>query len=159
MKKEFELLRSMWKKSAERSKELIVPKVTAEGITGSLHNDFWAYKVGYGFRTALSISYDQRFKNKKPYMVWTQGANIHFKDGDFIESRCGLKSVQIQSASVAEWDKEKEEMNLGSVVYDSYKKSGTGWKKLASHKHNQMEFLALLISGRVSTVEEVLSEE
>ncbi|MCY7296911.1 hypothetical protein [Alteromonas sp. a30] len=158
MKKEFKLLKSMWEKK-ERQLELIVPKVTTDGITGSLNNGHWAYQVGYAFRSALSISYDERVKLKKPYMVWTQGPNIHFKSGDFIISRCQTKAIQVIAGTGVERDKETNKMDLGSVTYDTFDKTLTGWKKTGTHNHNQMAFLALLISGQALSVEEVLKEE
>lgn len=108
MIKELQHLRSLWKKAnkietgkpyckVSRATTLIVLEVTyyPKEMDGSLNNTNWAYGVPYAFRDALDMEFEQRKKNKKAYMIWTQGPLINFKEGDIIHSQCGKKSVQV----------------------------------------------------------------
>lgn len=144
---EIEHLKSMWGSKVKRKTDLIVPQVTYKDRRGSLHNDSWAFKVTYSFREALDIKYEERRKNKKPYMVWTQGPIISFKEGDLIHSKNGSRSVQVRIASQMGWDTTKEEMYQGNVIYSEYAASGNSVSKPAEHTCTQMEFLQLLING------------
>ena len=142
--KELDHLRSMWGPNIQRSTVLIVPFVTYDNSENSLNNDSWAFKVPYAFRDALDIRYDERKKDKKPYMVWTQGPCLRFKEGDLIHSRNGDRALQIQFASSMGWDVSNNEMYQGSVDYVEYDSSYT---KLGQRVCSQMEFLELLIRG------------
>lgn len=108
---ELEYLRSMWAEQTKRRGELIVRQVTHDGQESSLNNDSWAFKVPYAFRDALDIAYEERKKDKKPYMVWTQGPILRFKEGDLIHSKDGCRAVQVTSALPVVWDPAKKEMN------------------------------------------------
>ena len=137
----------MWGPKVKRKTDLIVPQVTYEDGQGSLNNDSWAFKVTYVFRDALDIKYEERKKNKEPYMVWTQGPILSFKDGDMIHSKDGNRSIQVRFANQMGWDATKEEMSPGSVVYSEYAVSGNSHSKLGEHTCTQMQFLQLLIHG------------
>ncbi len=124
-----------------------MPRVTYDGKEGSLDNESWAFKVTYAFRDALDIKYEERKKDKKPYMVWTQGPLLRFKDGDLIHSKDGCRSVQVQFAQPMGWDSAKNEMYQGSIVYCDYVTRGNSMSKLNDHSCTQMQFLHLLIHG------------
>ena len=145
---ELEHLRSMWAAKIRRTTQLIVPQVTYDGREGSLNNDSWVFKVHFSFRSALDIKFEERKKDKKPYMVWTQGPLLSFKEGDLVHSKDGFRAVQIQSARQMGWDPEKEEMYQGSVDYSDYALSGSSFSKLNEHSCTQMQFLQLLIFGK-----------
>ena len=144
---ELDHLKSMWGSKVKRNTDLIVPKVTYIDGQGSLNNDSWAFKVAYAFRDALDIKYEVRKKNKKSYMVWTQGPNLSFKEGDLIHSKDGSRSVQIRFANQLGWDVTKEEMYPGSVVYSEFSVSGNSTSKPSELTCTQMQFLQLLIHG------------
>lgn len=157
MPNEFELLETMWKPRPNRSTELIVPKVTYENNSGNLHNSHWAFNVGFVFRSALGLRYEQRMKNKKPYMVWTQGPIIDFRAGDLLHIKTGEKSVQVNYALPMGWDVETESMYLGVLNYDVFEKNMSGWAKVRTEKSDQMAFLKLLINGFESSEKTQLS--
>lgn len=147
--KELEQLETLWKHKIRRTTELIISLPEFNNMANSLNNDHWKYIVPYSFLDALDIKYEQRMKNKKPYMVWTQGPILRFKDGDFITSRSKENAVQILSANPMGWDTEKEEMYQGVVSYDVYSILNNGkYKKTRSNMCNQMQFLELLIYGK-----------
>lgn len=143
-----EHLEEIWSGRTNRSTQLIVPHVSYSQNKGSLNNDHWAYNVTYAFREALDIKYEKRTKNKTPYMVWTQGPILNFKEGDFIHSRMGFPSVQVKFANIMGWDPEKGEMYLGSVTFDEYETQSGKFIKVAQRNLNQIEFLTLLIDGK-----------
>jgi hypothetical protein len=145
--KELVYLKSMWAHKVRRKTELIVPEVTYHNNQGSLNNESWAFKVPYAFREALDIKFEQRKKNKKPYMVWTQGPILSFKDGDLIHTKDGKRAVQVQFASQMGWDPITDEMYQGSVVYYEYDTSETSPIKTNEYTCTQMQFLQLLITG------------
>ena len=140
-------LRTMWSSKIKRSTVLIVPTVTYQDGEGSLNNDSWAFKVGYEFRDALDIKYEERKKNKKPYMIWTQGPILSFKEGDMLHSRDEKRTVQVRYANQMGWDEPRAEMHQGSVFYSEYVTSGISITKIGDHTCTQMQFLQLLISG------------
>lgn len=144
---EFEHLTSMWGKKVKRSTRLIVPKVTYSDMSGSLNNDHWVFKVPYAFRDALDIKYEERKKDKKAYMVWTQGPILSFKEGDLITSKDDTRSVQVQSAENMKWATFKNEMCEGSVVYEEYQIIDGKYLKSGRVTCSQMSFLELLIYG------------
>lgn len=144
---ELDLLKSMWGFKAKRKTELIVQRVTYLDGQGSLNNDSWAFKVTYAFRETLDIKYEERKKNKKPYMVWTQGPILSFKEGDLIHSSDGRRFIQVRFANQMGWDTNKEEMYQGSVVYSENAGSGNSIHRASEHTCTQMQFLQLLISG------------
>lgn len=144
---ELEQLKSMWAAKVKRTTNLIVPKVTHDGNDGSLNNDSWAFKVTYAFRDALDIKYEERKKNKKPYMVWTQGPVLSFKEGDLVYSKDSTRAVQVRVANRMGWDSAKGEMYQGSVVYSLFTVSGGPFSKLGERSCTQMQFLQLLIQG------------
>lgn len=160
MIKELEHLCSLWEKSnkqetgepyckVSRAVDLIVPEVTyfPEKMDGSLNNNDWIYNVPFAFRDALDIKFEQRMKNKKPYMVWTQGPLINFTKGDWIHSKCGNKSVQVNFSSGMGWDSSIFQMYNGIVNFDRFEKINGSWVKVSSESLDQMAFLEMLIVG------------
>ena len=147
---ELDRLRSMWAPKIKRSIELIVPKITYRNMKGDLHNYHWAFAVGYAFREALDIKYEQRKKDKKPYMVWTQGAIIAFSEGDTIYSKFGTKLVQVKYSNIMGWDLSQDEMYEGSITYSEYEIKNSKYVKVSGHSCTQMQFLELLIYGKYS---------
>ncbi|UOA08625.1 hypothetical protein [Methylobacter sp. S3L5C] len=142
----FSFLKNMWDPRLKRHLQLIVPSVSYSDMKGDLNNGHWAYSVTYSFRDALDISYDQRMKDKKPYMIWTQGPKIYFKEGDLLSSTKGYPTLQVRSSSPMTWDELKGEMNQGEVTYDIFDDIKYGHyiePKIVS----QMDFLRILIDG------------
>lgn len=144
---ELEHLRSLWAPKIKRTPELIVPRVTYDGREGNLCNDSWSFKVSYEFRDALDINYEERRKDKKPYMVWTQGPLLRFKDGDFLHSKDGGRAAKIRFATPMGWDSTNNEMYQGSVVYLRYSLTGNAFSELDEKSCTQMQFLQMLIYG------------
>lgn len=150
--KELELLRALWKDRAKRSTELIVPSVSgssADNALCSLHNDHWAYLVGYAFREALDIKYEKRMRDKKPYWTWTQGPIISFKNGDLIMSKTGETAVQVSYALPMGWDREIGEMYKGLVTHKLYSVKDNKFTVIGEKSVDQMQFLELLIYGEI----------
>jgi len=145
--KELDLLKSMWAPKVKRKTELIVPKITYSGMHGSLNNGHWKYRVPYAFRDSLDIKYEKRMKDKIPYMVWTQGPILSFKEGDLLTARDGKKSVQVQYANQMGWDTSKNQMHEGSVVYDEFDINNGKCTKIQRITCSQMQFLQILIYG------------
>ncbi|RZF81281.1 hypothetical protein EXT43_12650 [Pseudoalteromonas sp. CO109Y] len=114
---------------------------------GSFNNDSWFYQVPYTFRDALDIKYEQRVKDKKPYMVWTQGPILKFKMGDTFPSKNGISTIQVQYGEQMGWDREKDEMFLGSVVFDLFEHVNNQYFFKQRYQCDQMMFLQLLITG------------
>ena len=146
---EYHLLKSMWKEKVRRSTDLIVPFITYEGMKGSLNNLHWFFDVGYHFRDALNIKYEERKKNKKPYMVWTQGPVISFKDGDLINSKDNTIALQVTYASPMGWDESAGVMYQGNVTYKEYAIKDKAYELIRNKTCNQMEFLKILITGKM----------
>lgn len=144
---ETEHLKSMWAAKIKRKLNLIVPKVTYDESEGSLHNDSWAFKVPYAFRDALDIKFEERIKDKEPYMVWTQGPILNFKEGDMLHSKDGVRAVQILSAAPMGWDSKEAKMNEGAVFYSEYAVAKNSFLKLRDRNCTQMQFLQMLIHG------------
>jgi len=140
----------MWASKIKRKTNLIVPKVSYQGMNGSLNNENWSFKVTYAFRDALDIKYEQRTKDRKPYMLWTQGPILNFKEGDLIISQNCDKSVQVTFASPMGWDSAKNEMYEGSVTYDQYSVKNGEYIKLGEYISTQMNFLQLLIYNKIA---------
>ena len=94
-----EHLESMWASKISR-KTPTIPEVSydTELSVGSLNNDDWFFKVPYAFREALDLKFEERKKNKKGYMVWTQGPILSFKNGDFFTAKNGSTALQVQFA-------------------------------------------------------------
>lgn len=83
-----EHLESMWDSKVKRKVPTIpIVSYDTELSVGSLSNEDWYFKVPYAFREALDLKYEERKKNKKSYMVWTQGPILSFKDGDSFTAR------------------------------------------------------------------------
>jgi len=150
---ELEHLKSMWKKKSDeefkinRTTELIVPKITFSNEKNSLHNENWFYKVPFSYREALDVKYEQRIKNKKSYMVWTQGPILRFKDGDFLTAKNEKNSLQILFSQPMGWDVSKNEMHEGSVTYDYFDIKDGKHVKIKTSTCSQMQFLEMLIYG------------
>ena len=151
---ELEHLKSIWpmkgdgnKTKVKRKTDLIVPCVIYDGKNGSLNNDSWAFKVTFHFREALDIKYEERKKDKKAFMVWTQGPFLSFKEGDMLHSKDGKQAVQVLSADRMSWDSKKAKMYEGAVVYTSLLKSDGSFTRLDKQTCTQMQFLKLLIRG------------
>lgn len=146
-------LKSLWERNkVNRSESLIVPRVTHTRNAGSLNNSDWAYKVGYAFRDALDIKFEQRTKNKISNMVWTQGPFLNFKFGDLIYSSTGSDYLQVDKSIPMMWDENKQEMQLGLVQFTKYESSNNNWIKQHTKKCTQLDFLELLISGTSQVV-------
>ena len=148
--KELDHLKSMWSHKIKRKTDLIVSNITYSGTSGSLNNEGWSYKVPYAFRDALDIKYEQRMKDKKPYMVWTQGPILSFKDGDVLTDIDNKKAVQVLFANRMGWDTTNDKMYEGNVVYDTFKITNGQYIKGEQKTCSQMQFLSLLIYGSKS---------
>ena len=152
--KEIELLKSMWKsktdtnKKIKRKTEYIVPEISYINEVGSLHNEHWVYKVPYAYTEALDIKYEQRMKDKKPYMIWTQGPVISFKDGDFLTKKDDKNALQVIYSQPMGWDTSKNEMYQGSITYDYFEINNGKHIKTKTNTCNQMQLLELLIYGK-----------
>ncbi|WED23054.1 hypothetical protein L3Q72_06575 [Vibrio sp. JC009] len=136
------------KETFDRLKEhLVVPEVSYDRktMTGDLNNSHWKFKVGYAFRDALDLMYQQRVENKKNVQVWTQGPIIAFKEGDTFESRTGV-SLQVKNAAPMGWDEVKNEMYYGLVRYQAYAPLLRSYSD--TYTCNQLEFLDILIGNR-----------
>ena len=144
---EIDNLMSMWSQKVKRSTKLIIPEVTIKKLSGSLNNDNWVFEVPYAFREALDIKYEERRKDKKPYMVWTQGPIINFKHGDSLTSVKESVCLQVMHANQMGWDSVKREMYQGSVIYDKYEIMNKKYTKIGEGHCSQMEFLKILIYG------------
>ena len=144
---ELKLLRSMWASKVKRKTDLIVPQVTHLGKDHSLNNHIWTFKVAFEFRNALDIKYEERKKEKKPYMIWTQGPFLNFKEADLIHSQDESRALQVQFATPVAWDSEKNEMYQGHVDYIEYIITNQLFTKVNEQVCTQMQFLQLLIKG------------
>ena len=142
---EIKQLKSMWTAKVKRSESLIVPKVSL----GSLSNDSWAFNVPYAFRDALDIKYEQRMKEKKPYMIWTQGPLINFNEGDTFTARNNKSAMQIIFATGMGWDTATNTMYPGSVVLDEFEINERKYTKIKQRTCSQMELLEMLIAHQV----------
>ncbi|KDC51040.1 hypothetical protein [Pseudoalteromonas sp. S3431] len=114
---------------------------------GTLNNENWYFSVPYTFRDALDIKYEERKKDKKGYMVWTQGPILKFKMGDNFPSKNSNITIQVQFGDQMGWDGDKSEMYLGSVVFDLFELINKKYIYKQRYQCNQMEFLELLING------------
>lgn len=113
-----EQLESMWAPKVKR-KVPTIPEVkfdTELGV-GTLDNDDWFFKVPYAFREALDIKFEERKKDKKGYMVWTQGPILSFKDGDTFTAQNEKSSLQVKFSNPMGWDPDKNKMYQGSIVF------------------------------------------
>lgn len=137
----------MWASKVKRKTDLIVPQVTHLGKDHSLNNHFWTFKVAFEFRNALDIKYEERKKEKKPYMIWTQGPFLNFKEADLIHSQDESRALQVQFATPVAWDSEKNEMYQGHVDYIEYIITNQLFTKVNEQVCTQMQFLQLLIKG------------
>ena len=149
---EITLLESLWPKDENRkntrSTTLIVPEISYNRSEGFLENEHWYFNVPYAFRDALDIKFEERKKDKKPYMVWTQGPILNFKEGDCFSSKNGKAVLQIRFANPMGWDQSKKIMYEGSVSYDMYSTQDTSsFFKVGDDTCSQMDFLKLLITG------------
>lgn len=134
---------------ADKSVKLIVSEVSydQEQQNGNLNNEHWAFCVGYAFRDALGLSYDQRKKDKKPYMIWTQNPYIYFKEGDLLTSKCGNYNLQVKMSNAVRRVKESNSIDYGLVDFLIFKKSEGGYRYHAIKTMTQYEFLQTLIYG------------
>lgn len=114
---------------------------------GTLNNDNWCFNVPYTFRDALDIKYEQRIKDKVGSMVWTQGPILKFKMGDNFPAKNNNITLQVQFGDQMGWDRDKNEMYLGSVVFDLFELIDKKYIHKQRYQCNQMEFLELLING------------
>ncbi len=145
------LLMSTWptktKKKIKRTTKLIIPVENLNPEKRNINHTDWEFIVPYGFREAVDIKYEKRMKDKNPYYVWTQGPILSFKEGDLLHHRSGKNAVQVQFACSMGWDPDKDEMYLGSVVFDSFEINDQKYKKTNRTQCTQMDFLQLLIHG------------
>lgn len=147
MHEELEHLRSMWTPPVRRSRNLFVP-IKDDG-TGIILNQHWAFEVPFAFREALDIRYEQQQVDKQAVWMWTQGPFISFRLGDSFASRDGKRYLQVELASPMNWNSVSEEMNLGAIVAAEYRVAGGKYSKHRSIQCSQMDFLELLISGKL----------
>lgn len=145
-------LKTMWpsdNKSKIKREIATLPSVYFNSALneGTLNNENWFYHVPYTFRDALDLKYEQRVKDKKPYMIWTQGPILKFKMGDTFSAKKEDHTIQVQFGEQMGWDREKNEMFLGSVVFDLYKHENKKYIFEQRYQCDQMEFLQLLITG------------
>lgn len=134
---------TLQKTSFERLQSpLIVPKVSyfPEKQQGCLNNQYWKYRVGYAFRDALDLKYQQRVEKKNKVYVWTQGPLIAFKEGDYLQPANDGPTLQVKFATPMGWDIEKNAMYEGSVTY-------INCDDRSQHLCTQLQFLAKLIYG------------
>lgn len=149
---ELKHLKTMWP-SAEKAKikreVASLPTVYYNSVLnqGTLNNSNWYFSVSYAFRDALDIKFEERKKDKKGYMVWTQGPILKFKMGDNFVAKNSNITVQVQYGIQMGWDNDSNEMYLGSVVFDVYKLESKKYSYYQRYQCNQMEFLQLLITG------------
>tara|TARA_R110001583_G_scaffold58417_3_gene174237 strand:+ start:5242 stop:5700 length:459 start_codon:yes stop_codon:yes gene_type:complete len=150
--KEIELIKKVGcKRRATRSLDLIA-NIKLE----NLETSHWSYPLSYGFRDALDIQYSVRVKDKKTYMVWTQGPVIAFKEGDLIKSGCKCFVVQVEFAQPMGWDIEKDKMYLGNVMFKLFKDKLGKLTIDSRYECNQLDFLALLINGKFTDLNKVM---
>ena len=143
---EITLLKSMWGQKARRKVDLISPISVINGKT-LFDNSHWHYNVHFSFREAIDIRLEERKNDKKPYLVWTQGPIISFKEGDLIHSNDGCRSVQVKYALPMGWDGSKGEMYEGVVTYSLFENSEGEIHQIGQESCSQMRFLELLITG------------
>lgn len=148
---ELESLKSMWAAKVKR-KVPTMPQVkyNSELNVGTLDNDDWYFRVPYAFREALDIKFEERKKDKKCYMVWTQGPILSFKDGDTFTAKNQKSALQVRFSNPMGWDPEKNQMYQGRVVFDKFDVSGHKHTKLSQYSCTQMDFLKILISGVIN---------
>ncbi|WP_440056099.1 hypothetical protein ACSLBF_08100 [Pseudoalteromonas sp. T1lg65] len=142
-----ESLKKQYKARAIAKPALIAPIVAniKGGIT--IKTAHWKYKVCYGHREALGMSYVKRMKNKKSYMTWVQGICLSFKEGDVFEHSFLSELIQVMYAVPSGWDMDEGKMYQGVVTFDTFKKIDGKIKKQKSYSTNQMAFLKILITG------------
>lgn len=145
-------LKSMWPidgKTKIKRELAALPSVYYNSVLnqGTLNNENWYFSVPYAFRDALDIKYEQRVKDKKAYMVWTQGPILKFKMGDNFPAKNNNVTLQVQFGDQMGWDRDKNEMYLGSVVFDLFELVNKKHIHKQRYQCNQMEFLELLING------------
>jgi hypothetical protein len=150
--REIELIKKIGsKRRATRSVDLIV-NIKLEHLGTS----DWSYPLSYGFRDAIDIQYSERVKDKKKYMVWTQGPIIAFKEGDFIKSVCKCFAVQVEFAQPMGWDVEKDKMYLGNVMFKLFKDKVGKLALDSKYECDQLAFLALLINGKFTDFNKIM---
>ena len=132
----------------ERVVRLIVGHISwdKQSSKGIFRDVDWAYDVGYCFREALDLSFDKRFKDKKPFYTWTQGFRIYFKEGDLLTSKKGFPTLQVQQGIPMSWDQESKSVDQGQVSYQLFKNIRYG-DIAGIETINQMEFLNILLFG------------
>lgn len=153
---ELSYLRGMWANRIRRTERLIIEDVTADLLTGSFGGD-WFFSMAGAFREALDIRYVERVKDKKKKWVWTQGAILRFKEGDFITARDHPIAVQVYYANPMGWDSEVNAMYEGAVTFDVYSIEKGKFLKGQRRSVTQMQFFEMLISGQILIGSEVFS--
>ena len=139
---------------ADKSTKLIVSGVSFDENqkNGHLNNDHWSFCVGYAFRDALGLSFDQRKKNKVAYMIWTQSPYIYFKEGDLLTSKCGDYILQVNMANAVRREKTTHLIDYGLVGFSILKKREGKYRHHAIKTMTQYEFLQVLIYGLPETI-------
>lgn len=134
---------------ADKSTKLIVSGVSFDEAKkmGQLKNDHWVFSVDYAFRDALGLSFDQRKKNKVPYMVWTQSPYIYFKEGDLLHSKCANYALQVKMSNAVRRVKGSDLIDYGLVEFAILKKTENRYRYHAMKTSTQYEFLRTLIYG------------
>lgn len=134
---------------ANKSTKLIVDGVTFDDAQkiGALQNEHWVFSVGYEFRDALGLSFDQRKKNKVAYMVWTQSPYIYFKEGDLLNSKCGNYALQVKMSNAVRRVGDSDLIDYGLIEFVVLKKAGQKYRYHAMKAMTQYDFLKALIYG------------
>jgi hypothetical protein len=146
--KEIAHLKTMWGQQTRRSTHLIIGEILERDNVGSFDgNKHWFFSVGYAFRNALDITYDQRQTDHVKYMVWTQGPLLRFAVGDVLHAKSESMAVAVTYAMPMGWDVEASSMYEGIVAYDIFDESEDEIKKVGKQTTSQMGFLNLLING------------
>lgn len=115
---------------------------TVSGVSGYAND--WFFLVNAAFRPALDILYTPTVKGA----TWTEGSPplYQFRDGDSIESRCGLWFVQVKRASPDTQAKQ------GSVEIDVFGTNADDaslrWKKHGEYIATQSDLVELLKTGK-----------
>lgn len=145
-------LDNLYKIKGSTKRRLVKLLVSEERLNAKTNLDYehWKYTVPFAFREALDLRYIQRSKNKKKYMVWTQGPCLRFQEGDVLHSKCGSFAVQVTYALPMGWDEENNEMYEGSVLFDVFHISHGQYFKQYNRQVTQLEFLKILIDGIAS---------
>lgn len=122
----------------------------------------WFLYVPVRFNDALDLRKQTRYEDRKPYEVWTQGANFSFKPGDVLydcqaayeEWGVALKkisrAVQVRSATDVSPAKISSPRFAGLVEFDLLEPNSARTELVVTSRltYSQDEFVRYLISGK-----------